>query len=299
MLFKYCSFARAIDILRSQRIRLTQPSDFNDPFEMHPEFQLMSQEDIAELPPALDEQGNVKQGMRQLTPEAMNRMMAAVYPYLARMAPIHQQHPGATFSIDNNAVGRDYYDQNFGILSLTEAPDNLLMWSHYGDSHKGVVLGFDETHSFFQGAEIVAGLSRLNRVEYSQKRPVLSATTRNNPKVFLRKSTEWTYEREWRLIRPLSEAAGTLPRENLIPVLLFEVPHDAVKMVITGSQMIQKEYQELCNCCATTPTLAHTRIHHILLSKEHYELEVHPALTEEEQRKRLQGKVMSAKPFEV
>ncbi len=299
MLFKYFSFARALDILRFQKIRLTQPSDFNDPFEMYPEFQLMSQEDIAELPPALDEQGNVVPGMRQLTPEALNRMMAAVHPHLVRMAPIHQQHPGATFAIDNNAVGREYYDQRFGVLSLTETPDNLLMWSHYGDNHKGVVLGFDETHPFFLGAEIVAGLSRLNRVEYNQRRPVLSVTTRDNPKIFLRKSTEWAYEKEWRLIRPLSEATDTQPRENLIPVCLFEVPQDAVKLVITGSQMIQNEYQELCNYCATTPTLAHTRIHHILLSKEHYVLEVHPALTEEEQMKQLQGKVMSAKPFEV
>jgi Protein of unknown function (DUF2971) len=299
MLFKYCSFDRAMVILKSQRIRLTQPSDFNDPFELHPEFQLMSQEDIAELPPALDEQGNAIEGMRQLTPEAMNRMMAAVSPHLSRMASIHQQHPEATFFIDNNAVGRDYYDQNFGILSLTETPDNLLMWAHYGDCHKGVVLGFDETHPFFRGAEIVAGLARLNKVEYNQKRPVLSITTRNNPKVFLRKSIEWAYESEWRLIRPLSEAADRISREHLIPTCLFDIPQDAIKKIITGSQMIQVQYQELCNYCVTTQALAHIRIHHALLSKEHYELEVHPALTEEEQIKRSQGKVTSAKPFDV
>ncbi len=299
MLFKYFNYTRALEILKSRAIRLTQPSDFNDPFELHPEFQLMSQEDIAELPPALDEHGNAIPGARLLTPEALSRMFAAIAPHLARMAPIHQQHPGATFSLDNNSVGRDYYDQHFGILSLTETPDNLLMWSHYGDEHRGVVFGFDETHAFFQGAEIVAGLSRLNTVEYSQKRPVLSPSTRDNPKVFLRKSTEWAYEREWRLIRPLGEAADIKPREGLLPVCLFEFPHDAIKMVITGSQMIQSQYQELCNFCATTPTLAQAPIHHILLSKEHYELEVHPALTEEEQAKRLQGKVMSAKPFGV
>lgn len=299
MLFKYCSFMRAIEILKSAKIRLTQPSDFNDPFEMHPEFQLMSKEDIAELPPALDEQGNVVPGMRQLTPEAMHRMFAAVLPHIARMAPIHNQYPGATFAIANNAVGRDYYDQNFGVLSLSETPDNLLMWSHYGDSHRGVVLGFDENHTFFQGAEITPGLSRLNRVEYNQKRPILSSTTRDNPKVFLRKSTEWAYEKEWRLIRPLSEAADTIERDNLFPLCLFDIPQDAVRLIITGSQMIQSEQQELCNYCANMPSLAHTRIHHMLLSTEHYELEVHPALTEEEQAKRMQGKIMSAKSFEI
>ena len=299
MLFKYCSFSRATDILRTKRIRFTQPSDFNDPFELHPEFQLMSQEDISELPLALDEQGKIIPGAHQLTPAAISRVLAAASPHLAKTATIHHQYPRATFAVDNNAVGRDYYDRNFGILSLTETPDNLLMWSHYGDSHKGVVLGFDDAHSFFRGAEIVPGLSRLNSVEYNQKRPVLSPSTQNNPKVFLMKSPEWAYEREWRLVRPLVEAVDTLPREGHIPLCLFEVPLDVVKVIITGSQMIPSEYQELCNFCAATPTLAHTRVHHILLSKEHYELEVHPALTEEEQTKRKQGRIISAKPFGV
>lgn len=28
-----------------------------------------------------------------------------------------------------------------GVISLTEAKDNLLMWSHYADNHKGAVIG--------------------------------------------------------------------------------------------------------------------------------------------------------------
>jgi Protein of unknown function (DUF2971) len=298
MLYKYVTFLRAQEFLRTHQIRLTQPSDFNDPIELHPEFQLMSKEDIAELPPALDEVGNVIDGMRQLTPEAMHRMISAVSPHLARLAPVHQQFPGATFAIDNNAVGRGYYDSHFGIFSLTETPDNLLMWAHYGDNHKGVVIGFDEAHPFFQGSEVVAGLSRLSKVEYSQKRPVLSVTTRDNPKVFLRKSTEWAYEKEWRLIRPLNEADMATPRENRVPICLFGMPKNAIKLVITGSQMVPTEHQELCNLCATIPMLEHVKIHHALLSKEQYELEIHPAMTEEEQQKRLRGKVMSAKPLE-
>lgn len=259
----------------------------------------MSQEDITELPPALDEQGNVIPGAKLLTPEALSRMLAAVNPHLERMLPIYQQHPGANFALSNNLVGRDYYDKHFGVLSLTEAPDNLLMWAHYGDSHRGVVLGFDEQHPFFQGPEIVNGLGRINKVEYNQTRPVLSPTTRNHPKIFLRKSTEWAYEREWRLIRPLSEAIETEPRDAQVSICLFDLPHAAVTAVITGSQMSQSEYHEICAYCTATPTLSHIKFHHILLDSDHYKLEVHPALTEEEQARRINGKVMSAKPFEI
>jgi hypothetical protein len=299
MLYKYVTFHRAQLFLTTGQIRLTQPSDFNDPFELHPEFQLMSREDIAALPPALDEKDEIVEGMRQLTPEAMRRMMSAVVPHLARMAPTHQRFPGASFAIDNNAVGRDYYDQHFGVLSLTETPDNLLMWAHYADNHRGVVVGFDEASPFFQGPEIVAGLLRLNRVEYNQKRPVLSVSTRDNPKVFLRKSTEWAYEKEWRLIRPLNEAETSIARDGSAPLCLFGVPKDAIQLVITGSQMVPFEQQELCNLCATNPMLTHVKVHHALLSKEQYELEIHPTLTEEVQQKRLRGKAMFAKPMDI
>lgn len=299
MLYKYVNYERANALLTTKQIRFTQPSDFNDPFELHPEFQLMSREDIADLPPALDESGNVIAGMRQLTPEALQRMMSAVMPHLARMAPVHAQHPGASFAIDNNAVGREYYDQHFGILSLTESPDNLLMWAHYGDNHKGVVIGFDEQHLFFKGAEIVVGLNCLNKVEYNQKRPVLSPTTQKNPKVFLRKSTEWAYEKEWRLIRSLNAAATVVPKDNIPSVYLFDVPVEAIRVIITGSQMQPDQYQEICALRTESADLQHMKIHHAQLSKEEYALEIHPALTEEEERERLKGKAMSAKSFDI
>ncbi len=299
MLYKYVTFNRARVLLTTQHIRLTQPSDFNDPFELHPEFQMMSQEDIAALPPAIDENGEVVKGMRQLTPEAMQRMLSAVLPHIARMQSVYQQFPETSFAIDNNAVGRDYYDRNFGILSLTETPDNLLMWAHYADSHRGMVVGFEESHAFFQGPDIVPGLPRLNKVEYNLKRPVLSLSTREHPKVFLRKSTEWAYEKEWRLIRPLKEASMTTERDGSVPLCLFGVPKDAIKMVITGALMAGSEHHELRDILSADSMLSHVKAHHALLSKEHYKLDIHPALTEEERQKRLGWKVMSAKPLDI
>ncbi|EPJ44297.1 MAG: hypothetical protein OFPII_35920 [Osedax symbiont Rs1] len=41
----------------------------------------------------------------------------------------------------------------YGILSMTERIDNLLMWSHYADSHTGFVIGFDPSHDFFDGTK--------------------------------------------------------------------------------------------------------------------------------------------------
>jgi hypothetical protein len=38
---------------------------------------------------------------------------------------------------------RNRMSRNFGVFSLTRTPLNSTMWSHYGDDHRGVVLGID------------------------------------------------------------------------------------------------------------------------------------------------------------
>ncbi len=40
-------------------------------------------------------------------------------------------------------------NDTIGILCFTEKNDNLLMWSHYANSHKGFVLEFYPEHQFF------------------------------------------------------------------------------------------------------------------------------------------------------
>uniref|UniRef100_UPI0020CD2CC1 DUF2971 domain-containing protein n=1 Tax=Vibrio cholerae TaxID=666 RepID=UPI0020CD2CC1 len=49
-----------------------------------------------------------------------------------------------------NGQYRDIIDQSYGILCLSAKEDSLLMWSHYGNSHKGYVIEFDTSHKFFK-----------------------------------------------------------------------------------------------------------------------------------------------------
>jgi len=41
-------------------------------------------------------------------------------------------------------------NRGVGILSLTEVPDEPLMWAHYAERHREMLIGFDEQHAFFQ-----------------------------------------------------------------------------------------------------------------------------------------------------
>ncbi len=102
-----------------------------------------------------------------------------------------------------------------GIVSLTETPDNLLMWSHYAEEHKGAVVEFviDETDPF--DLFILGGYRRFSDAKFSK---VNYRKRRNYPfsvgadsfesirdHYYLTKSDEWIYEREQRFILPINE----------------------------------------------------------------------------------------------
>ena len=42
-----------------------------------------------------------------------------------------------------NTFFKQYYTNNLGVFSLASDYSNLLLWSHYSDSHKGFCVGFD------------------------------------------------------------------------------------------------------------------------------------------------------------
>ena len=286
-----------MDILRNRKIRLTQPSEFNDPFELHPSFDLMSKADISALPDAPPGADGTPSGMKILTSEAIQRMLSAVLPVLQTKSELYAGN-GATFAINNNDVGRAYYDLRYGILSLSRIHDSLLMWAHYADYHRGFVIGFDEGNAFFKGAEPVSGLQRLSPVEYKEKRPVLSPSTHNTPHIFFRKSPEWSYESEWRLIRPLTECNEKIDKKPH-PIYLFDLPVEVIGQVVTGAQMRQAEYQELCEYCSKSEDLKHLKIHHIQLSRDSYSLETYPPIDGRNDPKTFSGEVMYARDFEL
>jgi hypothetical protein len=87
-----------------------------------------------------------------------------------------------------------YYGNRIGFLCLCEDAKNPVMWSHYGEKHCGIVLGFDCDPEFFKpvvySKERVCwdGLEDLDRV--SQRKLFTS--------FIFQKYEDWAYEREHR-----------------------------------------------------------------------------------------------------
>ena len=85
---------------------------------------------------------------------------------------------------------RDFAAKRFGALCFSREWSNPLLWSHYGDGHRGICLGFG------------IGQDELERIHYVQERPedeTWNPTDDSGP-IWWTKSTHWQYEAEHRRI---------------------------------------------------------------------------------------------------
>jgi hypothetical protein len=98
-----------------------------------------------------------------------------------------------------------------GVFCLAACIDSTLMWSHYGWSHRGIALRFDF------GRQRYGGLNPLWRVDYQSARPVIRDLLAAGfgdavPRMLATKSDIWSYEQEWRSMKP--DGAGQVVRFN-------------------------------------------------------------------------------------
>jgi len=134
---------------------------------------------------------------------------------------------------------------NDKILCLSDVPDSILMWSHYAQNHTGMVLRFTDQTT---GNPLV----RARRVRYLEQMPSLLDeealsrklagcnvldTRRIMDEVIYTKSSDWAYEREWRVYAGVGRSSN--PYED--------IPFNAVELngVIFGVRMAEAEKRTL------------------------------------------------------
>jgi hypothetical protein len=108
--------------------------------------------------------------------------------------------------------------QSKGTICFSELRSHLLMWAHYAQGHTGFCLEFDTA---------VEPLKQdLRKVTYQTKMPVHEVKLRDDgarvdvASFLLVKAKEWKYEKEWRLLCDVVNAAVKYPREALTSVYL-------------------------------------------------------------------------------
>jgi len=141
-----------------------------------------------------------------------------------------------------------------GILSLTSDPMNVLMWAHYAENHRGVCIGFDK--DVLENSIPVGGYwppdlrnetEKMRRVHYSKARPQYQNSERNLLiSAFFTKHSSWSYEKEWRLLRPVE-----FTEEDTVD--LKPLPVGALREVILGLNVTPKTVELVRAACKSYP----------------------------------------------
>ncbi|SPE41741.1 conserved hypothetical protein [Candidatus Sulfopaludibacter sp. SbA3] len=122
-------------------------------------------------------------------------------PYEAKSVLSH--HNGTQSALERTV---EELFKRYGALCFSRSWNNILMWSHYGDKHKGICLGFDIAEEITRPVEYepephaVGNLIVEDRSEFSQQEG-----TNIIDRLFGAKYVGWIYEEEVRVHVGLEE----------------------------------------------------------------------------------------------
>ena len=160
---------------------------------------------------------------------------------------------------DEVSSASQYVDKNIssvGIISFSKRKDNLLMWAHYGNNHKGIAAGLNwfglysksifeqlmpaecssPESSLFDGIPKAVSYEKSltyqnTEFDYDYSSIYEQGADRFLYDVFMQKSEEWIYEQEYRVVLLLQQADRVI-----VPSLDFEkIKNEEVKRSIANS----------------------------------------------------------------
>lgn len=152
-----------------------------------------------------------------------------------------QKKPQLLKNIEKSIIDGDFHKDllsTIGICCLSKEADSILMWSHYANHHKGVVVEFDTFQEKYTKLDNVEKTLLAYSIVYQDQMPKIS--TRNGQDGFsavqssiLTKSLSWKYENE---VRVLSMHLGPG---------IHSFDHSLISRIIAGVKMPSCDYLDL------------------------------------------------------
>ena len=194
ILYKYLKPDR-LDVLEHRRIRFTQPGDLNDPCEFRPTIQGVASD--AGLTAFFDANFErlVDQELTKFGALAQFSSQPDLKGYLLQhkemvLELLRSFQPQLVQSLSPEIDRR--FNQEVGVLCLSEVRDATLMWGHYTDGQQGFVIGLDSDHPFFRkrrGPNDEFGF--LRQVTYQAERPKVVFMETTGADWLQTKSLDW------------------------------------------------------------------------------------------------------------
>lgn len=219
-LYKYRAFSgRSLANLVEDQLYFADPSTFNDPLDTKPTLETdLESDDLEFMLSQLVEQrvnGEMMSAAKTIKyrgPKTLNHIanhsrkraqqLVSDIRYSTTNPEFESEDPLQFLlgkSIEQELLRR--YDR--GNFSLAERDNCPLMWSHYGDQHRGIAIGYSVPTKAKQSVfKMKYGGSSM--IEASKVSSMLNgddeARRAVDDAVLLKKAQDWRYEKEWRLI---------------------------------------------------------------------------------------------------
>lgn len=260
MLYKYANINDnfTLNNLINNQLGFNRIENFNDPFDTTPAAFIKKKNLINYILSVSTIPNNVKQEIFHLSEKELKNIFL-------------------------ETIRKPIFTANKGITCFSETNDNILMWSHYSNNHKGICLGFDineeNLDDFIDTAKNINNnifnsktVYRLFTIKYSNNRPVLNLFNINNPteeskqieNMLITKSNIWKYEKEHRIIiyngKNISFPTGIYYNRKYL------------KEIILGANLSINDFLKLYN----TIKSFNINIQICLTNKEIYKLNLYP-----------------------
>lgn len=259
MLYKYADINDnfTLNNLINNQLGFNRIENFNDPFDTTP-VPVINREVIIKY---INSQQNISDGEKKemcLMPEKKLK------------------------NIFLETIRRPNFTSDKGITCFSKTNDNILMWSHYSNKHKGICLGFDinekNLNKFIDTDKNITNnifnsntVYKLFTIKYSNNRPILNLFNTNPielsmqiENMLISKSNIWEYEKEYRLI--------IYNKKNISFPTGIYYNREYLKEVILGANLSINDFFKLYNVIKSFDI----NIQICIPSKEIYKLDLYP-----------------------
>ncbi|MFH1673288.1 MAG: DUF2971 domain-containing protein [Pseudomonadota bacterium] len=233
------------DVFKKRQIYLPDPTLFNDPFECRPRLTYHKS--------TLKREKYLKEITKERFPDADKGTIKKLMRKKAKRQLL----------TDEEHLKRAYeaFVRTIGVLCLSEKNDDILMWSHYSDAHRGICLQFDLSKKgtlFWEALKVI----------YQEEYPVVNVMDMGNPEEFrkalLTKSNHWQYEQEWRILKTEQEGGSNT----------YSFSAELLTGVVLGALISDDDRKKVLDWISVYPSKVN--LYQARISRMKYELDIEP-----------------------
>jgi len=222
-LYKYYAYnENSLSVLINKKIWIAKPESFNDPFDCRIEFEDITDDNLLKwIFKQMDRGTKQSERTKQYATERLNRTI-------------------------------DKHFKNVGLFCMSEFKDNILMWSHYADKHRGFCIEFTRDSDNYLG-DIYRTIP-INYVNEYSKMKLIDSTGEVYESVFYKyfftKAKDWEYEGEWRCFYHEGGREVSMPTDIssvIFGLEMTEQHENTIKNILLGQGVRYKKAVKTAN----------------------------------------------------